>query len=189
MEGVSNMLMLAGPLPPWARNVAVAVIAAAVVWWLAGQTLIRNRRKLDMLWCAQVLALLGWTVAVVGFFSRLFGSEVDPFYGYNVYAPESPGMLGHMTLLTCAAGMVLVFLVRTTRTGLLVTALEAFLGVLGGSLWVPYVVKNVTSLAYGTYFIEGGFALVVLTALWQFKVVGDRMPGSAGTGGGGAQAG
>jgi len=178
------MFMLAGTLPPWARNVAAAVIAVAVVWWLAGQTLIRNRRKLDMLWCAQILALVGWTAAVVGFFSRLFGSDIDPFYGYNVYAPEGVSVLGHMTLLTCAVGMVLVFLVRTTRTGLLVTALEAFLAVLGGSLWVPYVIKNVNSLAYGTYLIEGGFALVVVAALWQFKVVGDRMPGAAGTGGG-----
>jgi len=175
LEGVSNMLILAGQLPPWARNVAVGVIAVAVFWWLAGQTLVRNRRKLDMLWCAQALTMVGWIVAFVGFFSRLFGTGVDPFYGYNVYAPDSPSVLGNMTLILCGAGLGLVFLVRTTRMGLLLTVLQVLLGALGVALWAPWVAMNIQSLAYGAYVIEGGFSLVVVAALWQFKVVGDRM--------------
>lgn len=176
------MLMLAGPLPPWARNVAVAIIAAAVVWWLAGQALVRNRRKLDALWCAQGFALLASTVAMVGFFCRLFGSEIEPFHGYDVFAPDRPAALGYMTVLVIVMVMVVVLLTRTTRRGLLLAALQAFLGVLGGAIWVPWILLSSASLAYGIYLMEGGFAAVVVAALWQFKVVADRMPGPPGSG-------
>lgn len=176
------MLMLAGLLPPWARNAAAAVIAAAVVWWLAGQALVRNRRKLDALWCAQGFALLASTAAMVGFFCPLFGSEIEPFHGYDVFTPDRPAALGYMTVLVVAILMVVVLLTRTTRTGLLLAALQAFLGVLGGAIWVPWILRSATSLAYGIYLVEGGFAAVVVAALWQFKVVADRMPGPPGSG-------
>ena len=176
------MSMLAGPLPPWARNVAAAVIAAAAVWWLAGQALVRNRRKLDALWCAQGFALLGSTAAMVGFFCRLFGSEIEPFHGYDVFGSGRPAALGYMTVLVVVMVMVVVLLTRTTRTGLLLAALQAFLGVLGGAIWVPWILRSSASLAYGVYLMEGGFAAVVVAALWQFKVVADRMPGPPGSG-------
>lgn len=174
--------MLVGPLPPWARNVAAVVIAAAVVWWLAGQALVRNRRKLDELWCAQGLALLASTAAMVGFFCRLFGSAVEPFHGYDVFAQLRPAALGYMTLLVIVALVVIVLLTRTTRTGLLLAALQAFLGVVGGAIWVPWILRSAAVLAYGTYLMEGSFAAVVVAALWQFKVVADRMPGRSDSG-------
>lgn len=176
------MPMLAGPLPPWGRNVAAAVIAAAVVWWLAGQALVRNRRKLDALWCAQLLTLLACTVAMGGFFTRLFGSPVNPFYGTDVFEEGRPAVLGYMTIAAIMAVMVTALLTRTTRTGLLLAALQAFLGVLGGAIWVPWILRSSASLAHGIYLMEGGFAAVVVAALWQFKVVADRMPGPPGSG-------
>lgn len=163
-------------LPPWVRYVAAGVIGLAILWVLAGETLIRNRRKLDALWCAQLLTLMAATVTLIGFFTRLFGSVRVPFHGYDLFAPDRPAMVGYVTLAAVAAVMVMAPLTRPTRTGLLLAAFQALLGVFGGVIWVPWIAERLESLAYGVYLLEAGFAGVVVAALWQFKVVGDRMP-------------
>jgi hypothetical protein len=180
------MLMLVGPLPPWARFAAAGVIAAAVVWALAGQSLIRNRRKLDALWCSKALVVVACLVALTGFFSRLFGSPLKPFYGYDVFTTNpaaggyNPPMVGYMTIGSALAVLVLASVVRESRTGLLLSALQALLGAFGGVIWVHFIVDHSETVAYGTYLLEVGFASVVVASLWQFKEVADRMPDSGG---------
>jgi uncharacterized membrane protein YeaQ/YmgE (transglycosylase-associated protein family) len=170
------MLMLMGPLPPWARFVAAGIIAAAVVWALAGQTLIRNRHKLDGLWYSKALTIIGCVVALTGFFSRIFGSTLKPFYGYDMFTADRPTMVGYVTVGAAVAVLVLALVVRASRTGLLLSALEALLGAFGGVIWVHFILDNSQTLAYGTYLMEVGFACVVVASLWQFKELADRMP-------------
>jgi len=170
------MLMLVGPLPPWARFVAAGVISVAVVWVLAGQTLIRNRHKLDALWCSRALTIIACVVALSAFFSRLYGSELKPFYGYYIFTPEQAPMMGYTTMGAVVTVIVLALTARAGRTGLLLAALEALLGAFGGSLWVPLILRYRLTLAYGTYLLEIGFACVVVASLWQFKELADRMP-------------
>jgi hypothetical protein len=175
------MLMLAGPLPSWARFVAGGVIAVAVVWVLAGQPLIRNRHKLDALWCSKALTIIAAIVALTGFFSRLFGSTLKPFHGYDVFATDPrvevrPTIVGFVTIGSVIAVILLAVVVRASRTGLLLAALEALLGAFAGVIWVRFILDNRESLAYGTYLMEVGFACVVVASLWQFRELADRMP-------------
>jgi hypothetical protein len=72
--------------------------------------------------------------------------------------------------------LVLALVVRASRTGLLLSALEALLGAFGGVIWVHFILDNRQTLAYGTYVMEIGFACVVVASLWQFKELADRMP-------------
>jgi hypothetical protein len=170
------MMMLMGPVPPWARFVAAGMIAVAVIWVLAGQSLIRNRHKLDGLYYSTALTIAASVVALTGFFCRLFGSELKPFYGYDIFTAGRPAMVGYVTIGSALAVLVLALVVRASRTGLLLSALEALLGAFGGVIWVHFILDNRQTLAYGTYVMEIGFACVVVASLWQFKEVADRMP-------------
>jgi hypothetical protein len=58
--------------------------------------------------------------------------------------------------------------------------MQAELGVVGLGVWAPWIRDNAKSLAPGSYLFMVGLALIVLGALLEFKMVGDRMPSPEG---------
>ena len=166
--------MLAVMVPVWARVASAVVVAVAVVWALGGQALLRNRRKLDALWFARALQLIACSLALVGFFSPVFGAPQSLFYGYDTFRQYY--IVGLLTLGITFGVMVLAFFARPTPTGLLLTLFQALLAVLGGVLWVRFLVEQLELLRFGSYLLESGFIAMSLAALWQLKLVGDRMP-------------
>jgi len=175
---VTAMLILARKLPPWVSVAASALVGAGLLWWLVGETLLRNRKKLDGLWFAKAVVLTGCCAATVGFFLRLFGGASNPFYGYSAF--EHAPALGWVTMGVFVTPAVLVFLTSPTRTGLLLCLFQAELGVLGELIWAPWIRTNLKSLGPGSYLLMAGLALVILGALFEFKLLGDEMPGPEG---------